>query len=339
MAENSASTLAHAWRLRPAQELDAKWRHRDPAQLIAGRGLADAWNELVRDGEAEEGTNSPGRDCGTLTPGGGPRETPSSRALSESWSWGRKPEEAQVRRYLDLVMREQRRLGGMAADTTLFSARMRRRLMVLERQVVAAKRAEARDRRAKTNKATDKEEKDRASPEAGVDIIPREPSSSSSMQPPATPAERAARGLAKLGSNAALSFAFAFLRRAWRSGSDSDLCSELLEDTLEALRTLPEASFFDAGSISGVWKGVIGRTTRFLRAVVTGEEPADALQETAGATAAAAAAIPEQDRHLALMLLLEFAVQNGELGSRFCLHQHADFFPIFQAPSTKCWTC
>lgn len=39
----------------------------------------------------------------------------------------------------------------------------------------------------------------------------------------------ASQGLAKLGSRAALSFAFAFLRRAWRSGEDGDICSDLLQ--------------------------------------------------------------------------------------------------------------
>ena len=43
------------------------------------------------------------------------------------------------------------------------------------------------------------------------------------------PAEKATVGLARVGSRAALSFAFAFLRRAWRSGEDADLCSELLQ--------------------------------------------------------------------------------------------------------------
>ena len=37
------------------------------------------------------------------------------------------------------------------------------------------------------------------------------------------------QGLARLGSRAALSFAFAFLRRAWRNGEDSDLCTDLLQ--------------------------------------------------------------------------------------------------------------
>lgn len=44
-----------------------------------------------------------------------------------------------------------------------------------------------------------------------------------------TTATSAAHGLARLGSRTALSFAFAFLRRAWRSGEDSDLCSDLLQ--------------------------------------------------------------------------------------------------------------
>ena len=41
------------------------------------------------------------------------------------------------------------------------------------------------------------------------------------------------QGLARLGSRAALSFAFAFLRRAWRSGEDTDLCNDLLQESLE----------------------------------------------------------------------------------------------------------
>ena len=81
----------------------------------------------------------------------------------------------------------------------------------------------------------------------------------------------AAEGLARPGSRAALSFAFAFLRRAWRSGEDGDLCTDLLEESLDALLTLPEASMFHAGALSPVWAEVVERTTRFLRAVVIGD--------------------------------------------------------------------
>lgn len=77
-------------------------------------------------------------------------------------------------------------------------------------------------------------------------------------------------GLARVGSRAALSFAFAFLRRAWRSGEDSDLCSELLQESLEALQSLPEASLFEDGSVSSVWLDVVERAAKFLNSVVAG---------------------------------------------------------------------
>ena len=43
-------------------------------------------------------------------------------------------------------------------------------------------------------------------------------------------------GLATVCSHTALSFAFTFLKRTWRSGEDNDLCRELLQDTTDALR-------------------------------------------------------------------------------------------------------
>ena len=46
------------------------------------------------------------------------------------------------------------------------------------------------------------------------------------------------RGLARLGSRAALSFAFKFLKRAWRSGEDADLCSDILYESLDALQVM-----------------------------------------------------------------------------------------------------
>ena len=77
-------------------------------------------------------------------------------------------------------------------------------------------------------------------------------------------------GLARVGSRAALSFAFAFLRRAWRSGEDADLCSELLQESLEALQSLQEASLFEEGTVSAVWLDVVERATKFLHSVVAG---------------------------------------------------------------------
>lgn len=53
-------------------------------------------------------------------------------------------------------------------------------------------------------------------------------------------------------------------------GEDADLCSELLQESLDALRALPEASLFDEGTVSSVWLEVVERATKFLRSVVTG---------------------------------------------------------------------
>lgn len=77
-------------------------------------------------------------------------------------------------------------------------------------------------------------------------------------------------GLARVGSKAALNFAFAFLKRAWRLGEDTDLCSELLSESLDALRMLPVATLFDGEKVSSVWLEVVERSSKFLLQVVTG---------------------------------------------------------------------
>ena len=53
---------------------------------------------------------------------------------------------------------------------------------------------------------------------------------------PVTAQDQMTSGLIKVGSQAALSFAFAFLRRAWRSGDDTDLCCELLQECTDTIR-------------------------------------------------------------------------------------------------------
>lgn len=106
-------------------------------------------------------------------------------------------------------------------------------------------------------------------------------------------------GLAKIGTRTALNFAFAFLRRAWRSGSwrssilyyhlmtsmhkplshwmritgeDSDICTELLQETFESLQSLPEALLFDESKVSPVWIDILEKSSSFLRQVVLGYE-------------------------------------------------------------------
>lgn len=48
-------------------------------------------------------------------------------------------------------------------------------------------------------------------------------------------------------------------------GDDADLCSELLQESLDALRALPEATLFDESTVSSVWLEVVERATKFLR--------------------------------------------------------------------------
>lgn len=55
------------------------------------------------------------------------------------------------------------------------------------------------------------------------------------------------------------------------AGDDADLCSELLQESLDALRALPEATLFDEGTVSSVWLEVVERATKFLRFVFPNE--------------------------------------------------------------------
>nr|CAD7453261.1 unnamed protein product [Timema tahoe] len=112
--------------------------------------------------------------------------------------------------------------------------------------------------------------------------------------------ERATISLAKVGSRAAMNFSFAFLRRAWRSGEDTDLCSELLTESLDALHSLPEATLFDESSVSPVWLEVVDRSDKFLRQVVL--------------SGSSWCEVPVCDQHTALCIILELAAQRATLG-------------------------
>lgn len=116
------------------------------------------------------------------------------------------------------------------------------------------------------------------------------------------PPETGSLGLARVGTRAALNFSFAFLKRAWRSGEDAELCSELLLDALEALQLLPEASLFNAVDISSLWLEVLENSIKFLRNVVI-----DDISEKFS--------IPQADRYIALSLLIELAIQKGTLSA------------------------
>lgn len=108
--------------------------------------------------------------------------------------------------------------------------------------------------------------------------------------------------MARVGTRAALNFSFAFLRRAWRSGEDTELCSELLLEALEAMQSLPEASLFDSTQVSSLWLEVLERSIKFLRQVVNND-------------IVLSGSVPRTDRHIALSLLLELESQKGTLSA------------------------
>lgn len=78
------------------------------------------------------------------------------------------------------------------------------------------------------------------------------------------------RGLALVGCRAALNLGFAVLRRSWRNGEDSDLCTGILKETLDALRALPVASVFDESTISPIWLEAVEKSESFLQSVAIG---------------------------------------------------------------------
>uniref|UniRef100_A0A3Q3VWY8 E3 ubiquitin-protein ligase HERC2 n=1 Tax=Mola mola TaxID=94237 RepID=A0A3Q3VWY8_MOLML len=202
-------------------------------------------------------------------------------SIIETWDWGRQPDETELKECLVVLVDDQQKLSAQMAKSTLSAQRLRQRLVILERYLISLSHSMMEEKykiRWKTPPSPPLPAADNKSPR---------------------PASKGVEGLARVGSRAALSFAFAFLRRAWRSGDDADLCSELLQESLDALRALPEATLFDEGTVSSVWLEVVERATKFLSDV--------------HGSASTKGNIPLQDQHLALAILLELAVQRGTL--------------------------
>ncbi|XP_037324635.2 E3 ubiquitin-protein ligase HERC2 [Pungitius pungitius] len=284
----------------PSFTLDAqlrfhdKWLTMDLQRAFSAEGLCEMWNEMVKDKEitfnGEESAHP--EDC-TDCFGAQKKDEPNDKekkeeegtsahlSIIETWDWGRQPDESELKDCLLVLVDDQQRLSAQMAKSTLSAQRLRRRLLIMERYLISLSDSMMEDK---------------------YEIHWKEPPS----PPPAAadnksprPASKGVDGLARVGSRAALSFAFAFLRRAWRSGDDADLCSELLQESLDALRALPEATLFDEGTVSSVWLEVVERATKFLGDV--------------HGSASTKRNIPLQDQHLALAILLELAVQRGTL--------------------------
>ncbi|KAK7864133.1 hypothetical protein R5R35_007650 [Gryllus longicercus] len=245
---------------------------------------------------------------------------PMSQPQLDSWIWGPQPSGEQLIHCIQALAHEQRLLCHEAAATTLSAHRLRQRLTVAQRYFTAL------GRHALTTDTSCSPSGNVTCPAAtapvgvpgAAGVAAGTPTASSAVgAAPTTPGslrstkagEKATISLARVGSRAALNFSFAFLRRAWRSGEDADLCSELLSESLEALRSLPEATLFDESAVSPVWLEVVERSAKFLRQVVLGDG------NTGGTSRSSAGwgEVPPADRHTALCLLLELAVQRGAL--------------------------
>ncbi|XP_068720941.1 E3 ubiquitin-protein ligase HERC2-like [Montipora capricornis] len=324
--------------LRPQPRLDTKWLKTDIQVAFTHEGLKRLWNELVKDGEipckptdvkincdgvpsqkGETGKFYCGRciltcKCASCDGHCGPnsgcncescqkldqedgeqkeedeRTRPAAGPLMDLWTWGDQPSPGQLREVLQGLIFEQRELASQAAGSTLSAMRLQQRLAVLGRYFIALSRERREVDSSKIKSTTIKEKQ-----------------SVARKQKNRANSKKASVDLARIGARAALSFAFAFLRRAWRSGEDADLCRELLEEALEALQCLPEATLFDEESVSPVWLEVVERATKFLRSVVAGRGNEDKVY------CKPLDSVPVSDQHVALGILMELGVQRGSL--------------------------
>ncbi|XP_049844846.1 E3 ubiquitin-protein ligase HERC2 [Schistocerca gregaria] len=308
--------------------LDNKWLKTDLQQAFTPEGLSQLWNELIKDGEVA-GSFSDGllNSVGVMARKGesghyycglrvltcaccdgvcGPQsgcncgacqqldqemasleenklsEPPPSQPQLDRWVWGPQPKTEQLYSCLESLIFEQKRLCHEAASSTLSAVRLRQRLMVAKRYFVALTRH---------------------SPSENMRPVHKGVSHGLKKDVRSRTGEKATISLARVGSRAALNFSFAFLRRAWRSGEEADVCSELLSESLEALQSLSEATLFDESSVSPVWLEVLELSAKFLRQVVLGD-----MNRGRGWDV-----VPLADRHTALGLLLELAIQRGTL--------------------------
>lgn len=186
-----------------------------------------------------------------------------------------------------------------AAGHSLSAIHLKQRLFIYHRYLTALSRSQKQkppNRAAATWKVTSQNEQEKKLELQKAESVKQKQLSAS------VAVDRATYGLARVGTRAALNFSFAFLRRAWRSGEDTELCSELLLDALEALQGLPEASLFDTTQVSALWLEALERSVKFLRQVVLGDLGGRCL-------------VPRMDRHIALSLLLELESQKGTLSA------------------------
>ncbi|XP_058465564.1 probable E3 ubiquitin-protein ligase HERC2 [Malaya genurostris] len=222
-----------------------------------------------------------------------------SGTILDSWLWSPIPSVDEKRACTKRLIAEQREICLQAAANCLSSARTKLLLYVYQRYFIALQRCKPEEKASGAEDCRFGISQDMVISEHEASKLSK---NSSFDRTPMKDCDKATFGLARVGTRAALNFSFAFLRRAWRSGEDVELCSELLSEALEALQTLPEASLFDTSQMSSLWIEVVEKSIKFLRQVVLGD------------VMGGRCLVPKADRHIELNLLLELGAQKGTLG-------------------------
>lgn len=199
-----------------------------------------------------------------------------SDAIFESWLWGQTPNAMAKIECQKTLINELHDIALQAAGNCLSAIHLRQQLFIYERYFVALARCKQQLQQQKamqqqhslqqmqsteiptslnpTNPFLNVGDKTRLSEESNFSSRDRfgkyRQTSSQELRSPGRDSERATLGLARVCTRAALNFSFFFLRRAWRSGEDTEMCSELLCEALESLQDLPEALLFDTTQVS-----------------------------------------------------------------------------------------
>ncbi|XP_065364219.1 probable E3 ubiquitin-protein ligase HERC2 [Calliphora vicina] len=257
-----------------------------------------------------------------------------SDAIFESWLWGQTPNNSAKVECQKTLLNELHEISLQAAGNCMSSIHLRQQLFIYERYFVSLARCKQQHQQQQQQ-----QQQAQMQQQQTLDIPLLQPPSNSNnpflnpidknmnkfqddsrlsgrerfakyaqqssqeLRSPVRDSERATLGLARVCTRAALNFSFFFLRRAWRSGEDTEMCSELLCEALESLQDLPEALLFDTSQVSPLWIEVLERSIKFLRQV--------ALGDPMGTRCTA----PKEDRHTALCLLLELGAQKGSLAA------------------------
>ncbi|KAH8340486.1 hypothetical protein KR067_012484, partial [Drosophila pandora] len=221
------------------------------------------------------------------------------------WLWSQPPTQQARQDCQRSLISELQELALRAAGNCLSAQHLRQQLFVYERYFVALKRE--RSAQPLAGSSTSNNPTGTTITATNLTVAGTGNSNGTTTVETLQPAEHleqpGALGLARVATRAALNFSFAFLRRAWRSGEDTEMCSELLSEALASLQELPEATLFEAAAVSPLWLEVMERSIKFLRLV--------ALGDPMGGRCTA----PLNDRHTALCLLLELGVQKGTLAA------------------------